>query len=67
MPRWEYEIQKSPLSREQLNALGVEGWELAGANDRTFVFKRQVEAGAPEDPSERARRARAELQAIRGS
>ena len=48
--KWEYKI-KSDLSREELNQLGGEGWELVSVTSEeypesfqdTFYFKRKIE------------------------
>lgn len=64
-PRWEYEIARTPFSRDQMNAVGADGWELAAATASALIFKRPIEDDATEDPDERRRRARSQLQELR--
>ena len=43
--RWEYRVEMA-IQIEKLNALGADGWELAGVDERDrtkFIFKRSVQ------------------------
>lgn len=45
MQRWEYRFELA-IQIEKLNALGADGWELAGVDERDrtkFIFKRPAQ------------------------
>jgi len=45
MQRWEYRFELA-MQIEKLNALGADGWELAGVDERDrtkFIFKRPAQ------------------------
>ncbi len=46
MQRWEYRFELA-MQIEKLNALGADGWELAGVDERDrtkFIFKRPAQS-----------------------